>query len=309
MTLIEIQGMSGITLVADEAGDPSDPAVLMFHGGGQTRHAWGAAISTLAQQHWFATSIDTRGHGDSEWSPDGVYTLDTFAGDVARIASRYQRPVLVGASLGGISSLVAIGEGHVAHAAGLVLVDITPRIEEAGANRIRDFMRLGVNGFDSLEDVAEAIASYLPHRDRPASLDGVRKNVRQRDDGKWVWHWDPNFLTRVTDGLGEPTAGSFSPPERLQAACKNITVPTLLVRGGSSDVVNAEGAAELLELIPHAEMVDVPGAGHMVAGDMNDRFNAAVIEFLERVVRPSLSARPGDRKTLPSGAISRVDRR
>src|SRR4051794_29693089 len=118
MASIEIQGVNGIRLAADEAGDHSDPAVLMFHGGGQTRHAWGGAIATLASQHWFATSFDTRGHGDSDWSPDGVYTLDTFAGDVAVIAARYERPVLVGASLGGLSSLLAIGEGHVPHAAG-----------------------------------------------------------------------------------------------------------------------------------------------------------------------------------------------
>ena len=210
------------------------------------------------------------------------------------MANQFRHPVLVGASLGGLSSLVAVGEGLAHDPAALVLVDVTPRLEQEGVSRISNFMRLGIDGFDSLEAVADAVASYVPNRKRPKDINGLRKNVRQREDGKWVWHWDPRFFSRIgpetpaeaeAAAAGEPTAGRFSPPLRLHAASRAVKVPTLLVRGGSSDVVSAEGAAELLELIPHAEIVDVAGAGHMVAGDRNDRFNDAVIEFLERIVR------------------------
>ena len=130
----------------------------------------------------------------------------------------------------------------------------------------------------------------LPNRKRPNDLSGLRKNVRQRDDGKWVWHWDPRFFNRIGQGndAGEPTAGRLTPFDRLADASRKIKVPTLLVRGGASDVVSPEGAAELRQLIPHAETVDVAGAGHMVAGDRNDRFNDSVIEFLDRVIRPTL---------------------
>ncbi|MCU1387338.1 MAG: hypothetical protein JWL72_676 [Ilumatobacteraceae bacterium] len=282
----------GLQLVADVQGDPADPAVLLFHGGGQTRHAWGGALGALASRGWYAASFDLPGHGDSAWVPDGNYDLDRFASAVADVANQFRHPVLVGASLGGLSSLVAVGEGLAHDPAALVLVDVTPRLEREGVSRISDFMRLGIDGFDSLEDVADAVASYVPNRKRPKDISGLRKNVRQRDDGKWVWHWDPKFFSRMgpetqdpTADAGEPTAGRFSPPLRLHAASRNVKVPTLLVRGGSSDVVSAEGAAELRELIPHAEIVDVAGAGHMVAGDRNDRFNDAVIEFLERIVR------------------------
>ena len=291
-TVLHTSTADGLQLVADVQGDPADPAVLLFHGGGQTRHAWGGALGALAQRGWYAASFDLPGHGESAWVPDGNYDLDRFASAVADVANQFRHPVLVGASLGGLSSLVAVGEGLAHDPAALVLVDVTPRLEREGVSRISDFMRLGIDGFDSLEDVADAVASYVPNRKRPKDISGLRKNVRQREDGKWVWHWDPKFFSRMGPetqepdaDAGEPTAGRFSPPLRLHAASRNVKVPTLLVRGGSSDVVSAEGAAELRELIPHAEIVDVAGAGHMVAGDRNDRFNDAVIEFLERIVR------------------------
>ena len=293
-TVMRMPTSTGLEMVADVMGDPADPSVLLLHGGGQTRHAWGGALGALADRSWYAASFDLPGHGDSAWLPDGDYDIDAFSHAAADMANLFHHPVMVGASLGGLSSLVAVGEGLATDPAGLVLVDVTPRLEPAGVNRISEFMRLGIDGFDSLDEVADAIASYVPNRKRPKDLSGLTKNVRQREDGKWVWHWDPAFFNRIgpeqrsngdAAGLGEPTAGRFAPALRLHAACRNITVPTLLVRGGSSDVVSEEGAAELLQLIPHAEIVDVAGAGHMVAGDRNDRFNDAVIEFLERVVR------------------------
>ena len=293
-TVMRFETSAGLEMVADVRGAGEHPAVLLFHGGGQTRHAWGGALGALASRSWYAASFDLPGHGDSAWLPNGNYDIDAFSHAVADMANQFVHPVLVGASLGGLSSLVAVGEGLARDPAGLVLVDVTPRLEPEGVHRISEFMRLGIDGFDTLEDVADAIASYVPNRTRPKDLSGLTKNVRQREDGKWVWHWDPAFFNRIETepthepdaaSLGEPTAGRFAPALRLHAACRKVKVPTLLVRGGSSDVVSAEGAAELQELIPHAEIVDVAGAGHMVAGDRNDRFNDAVTEFLERVIR------------------------
>jgi non-heme chloroperoxidase len=288
--MFKLTGSGGLTLAADEAGEVGDPTVLLFHGGGQTRHAWGRAIQALAARHWHAVTVDLPGHGDSDWAPDGDCGLDVFGSNVAGVARQYQQPVLVGASLGGLAGLAAIGQGLVPEAVGLVLVDITPRFEPTGVARIRDFMRQGVDGFDSLEAVADAIASYVPNRQRPRNLTGLTKNVRRRDDGKWVWHWDPRFMTRIDQGAGEPTAGQYS-GDRIRQSARNVTVPVLLVHGASSDVVSLEGVAELQELVPHAEIVDVADAGHMVAGDRNDSFNNAVIDFLERVIRPQLAER------------------
>lgn len=285
VTTARFAGAPGIELAADCYGSPADPAVLLFHGGGQTRHAWGGAAQALADRGWQAVTFDLRGHGESDWSPDGRYHLDSFAADVSAVARQFDRPALVGASLGGVSSLHALGSTTDPIARALVLVDITPRMERAGVDRIAAFMRQGLDGFASLDEVADAVASYLPNRKRPSDVTGLLKNVRLRPDGRYTWHWDPRFMERIDDEAGEPTAGDFIQQSVLEDACRRVTVPTMLVHGGASDVVSADGVQEFKALMPSAVVVDVAGAGHMVAGDRNDRFASAVIEFLESHAR------------------------
>ncbi len=275
---------AGLTLAADAYGPDDGPPVVLFHGGGQTRHAWGGTARLLGDKGWRATTVDLRGHGDSDWAGTGEidgagYTLDEFAADVRAVAAvQTAPPVLIGASLGGLSSLVAIGEAPPgsAVAAGLVLVDVAPRLEEKGIERIAEFMLGNLDGFADLEEVADAVAAYNPHRPRPKDLSGLRKNVRLRDDGRWYWHWDPSFLL----GGRHDETRSVRNENRLEDAARAVRVPTLLVRGRQSDVLSEAGARQTLELMPQARYVDVGGAGHMVAGDRNDAFNDAVIDFL-----------------------------
>lgn len=283
------RGHGGIRIAGDSWGPADGPLVLLQHGGGQTRHAWKGTGQTLGKAGYCAVAFDARGHGDTDWAPDGLYGQDVMVRDlqcmVAALGNR--RPVLVGASMGGGTSLVAAGEAHV-DATALVLVDIAPNIEPDGVKNIQAFMSLKPEGFDSLEEVAEAIGTYQPHRRRPPSLDGLAKNVRLGADGKYHWHWDPRFRTG-TRNLEQRT-------KRLEACAANLELPTLLVRGGLSDLLSEEGAQAFLRLCPTAEYVNVTGAGHMVAGDRNDVFAVAVMEFLARTVplhgEPLRSPRP-----------------
>lgn len=291
MAPITIPGRDRIALRGDVLGHEDAPPVLLLHGGGQTRHAWGTTAAVLAGNGWRAYTMDLRGHGDSDWDPEGDYSFDAFAADVGAIARWTAQaspsstpPALVGASLGGISSLAAIAEadppGSVASA--LVLVDVAPRIEHDGVARIGAFMTAHLEGFASLDEVADAVAAYNPHRPRPKDLRGLSKNVRQREDGRWYWHWDPAFVGGRF-GSTDETRSSMVQPNRLADAARSLTIPTLLVRGRMSDLLSEEGARQLLEMVPHAELVDVAGAGHMVAGDRNDLFNDAVVSFLQRL--------------------------
>lgn len=280
--MLTLQGHQGVGIAADRWGEDGRPLVLLQHGGGQTRHAWKGTGEKLAEAGFLAYALDARGHGDSGWAPDGDYQQDTMIDDLVAVAAEIgdTRPILVGASMGGGVSLCAVGEQRI-DAKALVLVDMAPQIEEAGAQRILEFMRQRPEGFDSLEQVADAIAAYQPHRKRPRVLDGLKKNVRLDENGRLRWHWDP-------DWLGGGRRGEIDVRrERMQAAAESLAalnVPTQLVRGGLSDVLSEAGAQSFLDTCPHAEYVNVTDAAHMVAGDRNDLFTDAVVSFLNRIL-------------------------
>ncbi|OBA80819.1 peroxidase [Mycobacterium sp. 1164966.3] len=256
--------------------------MVFLHGGGQTRRSWGRAAAAVAERGWQAVTVDLRGHGESDWSTDGDYRVVSFASDIQEVLRRLPpRPVLVGASLGGFTSMLLAGELSPGIAGAVVLVDIVPNMDPSGASRIHAFMADRVaSGFDSLDEVADMIAEYNPHRPRPTDLDGLRTNLRRRGD-RWYWHWDPQFIS----GTSPFPPMEVTDTDRMHAAVDAILrngVPMLLVRGQMSDLVSQERADEFLERFPQVEFVDVRGAGHMVAGDRNDIFAQAVLDFLSR---------------------------
>jgi pimeloyl-ACP methyl ester carboxylesterase len=282
--LVRFEGFEGIHLVGDEWGDPDAWPVLLMHGGGQTRHAWGGTARTLAEHGWRAVSIDLRGHGDSEWALNGDYSFTAYSSDCVAVSDELGRPpVLVGASLGGVAAMIAEGGSDRVVSSGLVIVDITTRSNPEGLQRIHDFMSSGLEGFATLEDAAEAIAAYTPNRKKRVNPAGLMKVLRQKPDGRWYWHWDPKFIAR---GRTEAPREDFQ--MLFDAALANIRVPTILVRGLLSDIVTEEGVEEFLRAIPGSKLVDVGDAAHMVAGDQNDIFSNAVVDFLEHDVRPTL---------------------
>ncbi len=274
-----------MTLRADEWSPGRSPTVVLVHGGGQTRHSWGGTAQRLHRDGRAALAYDQRGHGRSDRAPDRDYAHVRFAEDCVAVCCALRdrdgvAPVVVGASLGGLSALLAEGDLAPGCLGALVLVDITPRMERTGVERILSFMLDRVEGgFASLDEAADAVAAYQPHRDRPRDLAGLEKNLRLDDDGRWRWHWDPDLF------LGPSPVGASASAGRFEQAARSLTVPTLLVRGLRSDLVSEETAREFLDLCPHAEFVDVSDAGHMVAGDRNDAFTDAVVAFLDRLDR------------------------
>ena len=267
--------------LAADLWDGHGHPVIFLHGGGQTRRAWDKTAREVAENGMRAITVDLRGHGESAWVASGNYTFSDYAEDVAAIVRQVEkqfhaRPSNVGASLGGLSSLAAeLRHGPLLES--LVLVDITPRMNPEGVAKIQGFMGEKMEeGFATLEEAADAIAAYLPHRKRPSSLEGLRKNLRRGDDKRYRWHWDPALVRgRNNINLGAPELMT-----ELRAALPRLHIPALLVRGMQSELVGEEEAREFVELAPAASYVDVRGAGHMVAGDRNDVFSQAVLEFL-----------------------------
>ncbi|MBV8179104.1 MAG: alpha/beta hydrolase [Mycobacterium sp.] len=274
-------GVGGTRIVADRLGDPGAPAAVFLHGGGQTRRSWGKAAAAVAERGWQAITVDLRGHGESDWSEGGDYRLTSFALDIQEVLRHVPpQPVLVGASLGGFTTMLLAGEISPGIARAAVLVDIVPNMDPSGANRIHSFMADRMkSGFESLDEVADMIAEYNPHRPRPTDLNGLRTNLRRRGD-RWYWHWDPKFISDASSAPSE-----VADVDRMNAAVEAILaggVPMLLVRGQMSDLVSQDSADEFLARFPEVEFVDVRGAGHMVAGDRNDVFADAVLDFLNR---------------------------
>ena len=281
-----LPGTNGVQLAATSFG-ASEQTVLLLHGAGQTRHSWRHAGGLLAQSGWNAISIDTRGHGESDWPENGDYSIDTLMGDLKSVvehlhSSGKRKPILVGASLGGMTSLLVEGESEEQIFEALILVDITPKIEQSGVVRIIEFMNRHQNGFNSVDEAAAAVARYQSHRrdvskksdgKRAQAVSGLKKNLRQGEDGRYYWHWDPRLMQHVS-GLGETLY-----QRQLNAASK-LTLPVLLIRGQQSEIVSSESARELLELVPHAKYTDIADAAHMVAGDNNDVFVRSVLEFI-----------------------------
>ncbi|MBD2755107.1 alpha/beta fold hydrolase [Spirosoma validum] len=276
----------GFHIRGDAWGDPANPPVLLLHGGGQTRHSWGDTAQVLAEAGWYAIALDARGHGDSDWSAAGHYGIEYLARDLRVVAGQLtQKPAIVGASMGGMMALIAEGErpaNRDSICSAIVLVDIAPRSEQKGIERIFAFMSGNQHGFATLDEAAEAVAAYLPHRSRPSDHSRLEKNLRLRErpngEARYYWHWDPTMLTLWRQNSTPDQA--IRNEERLYAAARSLTVPTLIVRGGMSDVVSDKVVAEFLDAVPHVQSVNVAEAGHMVAGDSNHAFTKAVIEFL-----------------------------
>nr|WP_314524839.1 alpha/beta hydrolase [uncultured Brevundimonas sp.] len=273
----------GVSIVADVDGPDDAPVVLLMHGGGQTRHSWSGAMASLVERGYRVVNYDARGHGDSSWAEDGAYALDDRVDDVRAVLGDTTAPfALVGASLGGATAIHAVASGLAASA--VVMVDIVPDPEPLGIGRITDFMNGHLDGFADLDEAADAVAAYNPERPRPTNPTGLMRNLRRRDNGRLYWHWDPRILKDPTGQKAiirrsaEAAAAAAEPP------------PFLLVRGLHSDVVSDAGVASFRALMSDLEVVDVAGAGHMVAGDRNDAFNAGVIDFLARKMPVERSA-------------------
>ncbi|WP_114240501.1 alpha/beta fold hydrolase [Dyella sp. C9] len=277
----QVRAADGLELSVEVRNPDGSPTLLFAHGFGQTRGAWRGTAAALAQAGYRCVSFDSRGHGESGRVPLGDYHMEQFVGDLRLLAhAELRKPILVGASMGGLLGLVIAGEVDPDAFRALVLVDITPRWETAGVERILAFMQAHPDGFASYDEAAEAIAKYLPHRAERKSADQLRPLLREGADGRLRWHWDPALLG------GDLVRESERYQPRLMAAAAKVRVPVLLLSGGRSDVVSRDNVDEFLRLVPHAEHVELPRATHMVAGDANDAFTREIARFVETLAAP-----------------------
>ena len=256
------------------------PHLVFLHGFAQQAHSWDfAALSVRDLFH--VVSLDLRGHGDSDWSPDGEYRQVDYLTDLDAILEviGLKQVVLSGLSLGGRLSFLYASE-HPEVVQGLIVVDAAPAMQTPGARRIRQFVE-GVDEWDSFEEMVRHVARYTRRR-RP--LEQIRGSLRhsshRRDDGKWTWKYDPR-LRRPRPTRQPSNEGDLWQP--LNA----VRCPTLFVRGAQSEVVSQETAERAAKAVPGARLEVVDAAGHLVPGDNPVGFANAVRPFLEELAAQS----------------------
>jgi pimeloyl-ACP methyl ester carboxylesterase len=255
-------------------GNPADPIILMLHGGSQQAHSWDF-VSLPLSEHYHVLALDQRGHGDSDWAADGDYSIEAHQRDIDGFVETLGLDGfhLIGHSMGGRNSYVWASR-HPGKLKSLVIVDTGPEAQPRGRNRIQSFRELP-DELDTFEEFASRVQEYTG-RSREQTLGALKYSIRQRSDGKWTWKYDK--LLR-TPGQRAPQWA----PERLWEAVARITCPTLVVRGGDSDIFAEETMRKMQEVIPDCAIVTVPRAGHLVAGDNPADFLVAVHELLRRV--------------------------
>ena len=115
-------------------------------------------------------------------------------------------------------------------------------------------MMANPDGFATLDEAAAAIAEYNPHRPPPSSSAGLTKVLRQGEDGRWRWHWDPKFIAeRAALMLSDPEAWEAERQvraDRLHGSAGALQAPLLLIRGLLSDLVSDEAVAALRAAAP-----------------------------------------------------------
>ena len=264
------QPVHGMNFHYLEWGTPGQPVILMLHGGGQQAHSWDFISLPLAEQYHIL-ALDQRGHGDSDWAADGDYSIEAHQADLdGFIAALGLRDFhLIGHSMGGRNSYVWASR-HPATLRSLVIVDTGPVAQSRGRDRIQNFRELP-DELDSFEEFAARVQEYTG-RSREQTLGALQYSIRQRPDGKWSWKYDK--LLR-TPGRQSP-AWSES---QLWDAVSKIDCPTLITRGGDSDIFAAETMQRMQQVIPNCAAVTIPAAGHLVAGDNPAAFLAAVQNF------------------------------
>ncbi len=248
-------------------GTRGRPPMLFLHGGGLNAHTWDLVCASLrTERHCLA--LDQRGHGDSEWSPEMDYGIESHAADIDAFVDRLglDRFVLVGMSLGGVNAL-AWASAHSQRLAGLVIVDVGPEVRQAGVRKIAAFTS-EATPLDSVEDFVARALSFNPRRDATLLRRSLLHNLRrmpQRHRGRF----DQAAYERRR--------------QLLWSAVAKVACPTLVVRGAESDVFHDEDAERLASALPDGRWVKVAGAGHTVQGDNPAGLLVVLRKFLDEV--------------------------
>lgn len=257
-----------------EWGSAANPPMLLLHGFAQTCHSWDFVALGFSDDYRVIV-LDQRGHGDSDWAADGDYSPETQQNDISAVVSEIglEKFTLMGLSMGGRNSFT-YAANNPDRVRALVIVDAGPQNMQQGTQNIRNFVQQD-DELDSVDAFVERVLKYNPRRPPDQIRGSIMHNLKQLPNGKWTWKYDKR--------LRSPGRRMGSDPEtekRLWGYLEALQCPTLLVRGGASDIIAMDTADKMHAVIPNSQLSTIEGAGHLVMGDSPSGFQRAVTEFL-----------------------------
>jgi esterase len=261
-----------------EWGRPDAPVIVLLHGGHQSAHSWDLVSLHLAQ-NYRVLALDQRGHGDSEWARDVVYSNHEMSLDAEAFieAMGLEAPIVIGHSMGGRNTMLLLRRNQ-AIARAAVIVDVGPELSDKGRAAIAGFVQ-GNQEFDDLEHFVRNVRQYDPYRSREHIERTVKYNMLERADGKYVSKCDSNprrlGIVRASGPLENIT---------LEDAA-GFDLPVLLVRGENSNILAPDAAERFGAALPQGRLVTVANCGHNVHGQNTKGFIAALGGFLGGLAR------------------------
>ena len=267
--------VNGLTLHYLDWGDAGKPALVLLHGLRGHAHSWDDVSEAMCRD-FHVLALDQRGRGGSDWAPGGDYTAEAYVADLAAFteALGLARLILVGHSMGGRNSMLFAAE-YPERVEKLIIVDWGPVADPKEAERIIRDATDFPDEFDSFEAAVEHIS-----KQNPLAADNVLRRrlqyaTKESPNGKIGWRYDPV----ITE---QRRRSSVTPADGLWSSLRQVTCPTLIIRGPESYVLSVDMAHKMEEELVRGKLVQVPKAGHMVFEDNPEDFNAQLASFLGR---------------------------
>jgi pimeloyl-ACP methyl ester carboxylesterase len=249
--------IGGLHLHYLDWGNPAGPPLVCVHGYTSSADAFNG-FARHFRDRFHIVALDVRGHGESQWSPDGAYTYRDQAGDLAAFVDRLGlgQFILLGTSMGGIIAMTyAIEHGQRLRA--LVLNDIGPEVEQ-GSQRITAMVGSRPDEFASLEDALayrREISPIVAARNAADQRELALGVLRRLPNGKWGWKMDPAYIRQRIE-RGAPVRPNLWP------TLAGLACPALAVWGIESDVLSEAQARRMVETLPKGELLSISGVGH-----------------------------------------------
>jgi pimeloyl-ACP methyl ester carboxylesterase len=260
---IKIQG-AGLHYL--EWGPPTNPPLLLLHGGSAHAHWWDHIAADLARDYR-VLALDLRGHGDSAWTTPPAYEIEDYVADLAGViaALKLAPLLLVGHSLGGFIALTYASANSEALRA-LVVVDMGFRLRQS--RRLRLLSHLPASIYQDETDLLQRFRLLPTETRAPSALlhHIARHSVHPLEDGRLTLKFDRATLIRE--------------PHDLASLLPRIACPSLFLRGSDSQTLSAATLAEMVTLCPRARELDIPDAGHHIFLDNSAAFLGALRSFL-----------------------------